>query len=591
MKKMLRRLAAAFLALALMIPTAGAAGGNSAGETIVRIGLASSASGSKSEELIGANLWNVEEHGSGFRFGYFDDHLDFVELARTEESMWQISVIKSQNTWFIGMNRNTYSNTDNGGTVVGSYNLKLPGSYVDYDQARTDAELSGGFVAYINDHYEVRAGSYTTEEEAAAASAAIPNSQVVTTGKYGMNVIQNGTSDILFQYDVGKGGRLAIMPDLTGFSDPQCWFRGLKYRGAFTYERIGGGELTVVNVLELEDYIKGVVPYEMGRSWPLEALKTQAICARTYAMRLKSRHSSLGFDLCPSDHCQVYNGVGNDSTSWGESKLSKRAVEETAGQVLRYKNRLAETVYSSSHGGASEDAKYIWGTDTDKEYPYLCGVVDPYEKYADDINGRAHWKVTYSRGELNNRLHGKGYGVNASIDHMTLHYSELGNVIRLEVYWDNGQKNSFKPGGIRGTFGLNSIRFTVNGKTAHPGEGGENSGEGVRVNGADMLTSFEDLYVITGYGSTGKASSDLYAVSGRGDKAPLMDNSSKPVDPSLNAGGGTVEVSGSSYTFEGAGWGHQVGMSQFGAYAMAEQGFTYDKICEFYFPGTHVGSI
>lgn len=56
-----------------------------------------------------------------------------------------------------------------------------------------------------------------------------------------------------------------------------------------------------------------------------------------------------------------------------------------------------------------------------------------------------------------------------------------------------------------------------------------------------------------------------------------------------NQGGGTVNVSGSSYVFNGGGWGHQVGMSQFGAYAMSQLGFTYDKICEFYYPGTTVG--
>ncbi len=589
MKIKFRRLAAICLAAALCTSTAQAVVTGGAGQTMVRVGLAASTSGAAHEALVGANLWNVEQHGAGYRFGYFDSNYNFIELGRTGPDMVQVSVIKTQNTWFRGSDRTSYSNTDNGGTVVGCYHLQLPGNYLNYEQAAADAAAAGGFVAYINGTYQVRAGSYVNRAEAEQAQAAIPNSEIVGTSSYGINVIQSGTANILFQYDMGEGTRLAIMPDVTRAADACTWFWGVKYRGAFTYQRFNGGNLTVVNVVDLEDYVKGVAPYEMGRSWPLEALKTQAVCARTYVMR-QSRHNSLGFDVCSSDHCQVYNGTGSSSSDWGPTAVSDRAVDETAGQVLWYQDRLAETFYSSSNGGASEDAKNVWGTDTTNQYPYLCGVIDPYEKGADSINSRSSWNVTYTAGELTRRLNDKGFGVGTSVDSLVLTYSKLGNVIKLEVYWANGQKNTFKPSdgrsSIRSAFGLNSIRFTVNGRSVHPTEGKPG---GYLVNGSQPLDGLDGLYAINGSGTTGKVSNPAYTIDGSGQTTEL-----KPQSPGLsgsNEGGGTVKVSGTTYSFDGSGWGHQVGMSQFGAYAMAKQGFRYNQICEFYFPGTHVGPI
>ena len=138
MKKKLTRLLAAFLTVIICTTMASAAATNDSGEIMVRVGIASSSSGSKLEELIGANLWNNTGYGAGYRFGYYDKNLNFVELARTDAEVEQVSVIKTQNTWFKGGDRNSYSNEDNGGTVVGCYHLQLPGHYLDYEQAAED---------------------------------------------------------------------------------------------------------------------------------------------------------------------------------------------------------------------------------------------------------------------------------------------------------------------------------------------------------------------------------------------------------------------------------------------------------------------
>ena len=589
MTKRFMQLAAILLALFLAIPVGLAATVNSSGDVMLRIGLASSSSYSEGKELIGANLWNNIGYGAGYRFGYFDQNLNFVELARTDASVEQVSVIKTQNTWFDSSgSRSSYSNSDNGSSVVvGCYHIQLPGSYSSYQDASAAAEEADGFVAWIDGSYQVRVGAYTTKEAAETALAALGSGEIKGTSSYGVNVVVTGTNQILFQFDGGSSRCLGIMPDVTGASDVRTWFWDIKYRGGFTYQRIDGGNLTVANVIDLESYVKGVAPYEMGRTWPLEALKTQATCARTYALRRLNSHSSLGFDLCNTDHCQVYNGVGSKSTTWGPSDVSDQAVEETAGQVVWYNNSLAETVYSSSHGGASEDAKYIWGTDTDNTYPYLCGVVDPYEINAASINSRSSWTVTYTAAELEERLHSRYYGTGQSIDHLELQYSELGNVIKLTVHWSNNQTSEFKPTNIRSVFGVNSIRFTINGQTVSSGSGNSSGTDGsYAVNGSGSLSSVDGLYAISGTGTTAGLGDDLYIISDSGTTSVLEPGNGSG---GSNQGGGTVEVSGSSYVFDGAGWGHQVGMSQFGAYAMSQLGFTYDEICEFYYPGTTVG--
>ena len=261
--------------------------------------------------------------------------------------------------------------------------------------------------------------------------------------------------------------------------------------------------------------------------------------------------------------------------------------------MLWYKNTLADTFFSSSHGGASESAYYIWGTSMEK-YPYLCGVTDPYEETIADKNSYSSWTVNYTAGELTKRLQGYGYGTNTSIDHLELTYSELGNVIKVKVAYANGQSNTITPRtspGIRSAFGVNSIRFTVNGQTVQEGSGSKpTAGGGYAVNGTGSLSSLEGLYTISGSGTTEKAGEDLYVISGTGKTSKLEEGSgSNENTGGTNQGGGTVTVSGSSYVFTGSGWGHQVGMSQYGANAMARLGFSYDEIVEFYFPGTQVG--
>lgn len=572
--------ATVLLAVVLALPTALAAG---SGGEMVRVGLAYG-----SGALVNANLENNTGYGSGYRMGYFDDDLDFVELAWTDEDETQITMVKTQNTW---VNGTSYSNSDNGGDVIGCYHVLVESGYRSYEQAAADAqEYRDGFVAWIDGDYQVRAGSYTSRQEAEDAAQNLGGT-VAGTSSYAVNVTRTGTAEILFQFDEGDDLALGVMPDVTGADAVRTWFKGYRYYGGFRYERIGGGDLTVVNIVDLETYIKGVVPYEMSSSWPLEALKVQAVCARSYAyINIHSgKHTSYHFDVCNTTDCQAYYGAGTNSSSYQATERTDRAVDETAGEYAWYDGQVIEAFYSSSHGGASESVYNVWGTSLER-YPYLCGVEDPYEADMASKNSYSSWTVSYTSSELVQRLENYGYDASSGIESLTLTYSDLGNVIQVRVNYRDGGSDTIRPSSMRSVFGISSIRFTVNGQAASSGSGTtSSSGGGLTANGSTSLDSQGTYTVISGSGSLSQAGLDgLYAISGSGSITPAEDAASGGSSGTDTPTGTQVTVSGSSYTFQGSGNGHQLGLSQYGAWAMAERGFTYDEIIEFYYPGTYV---
>ncbi len=150
----------------------------------------------------------------------------------------------------------------------------------------------------------------------------------------------------------------------------QKWYRG-------TIHIINNdGDLTVINDVGIEDYVKGVTPAEMPSSWNLEALKAQAIAVRSYAIANLGKHAKDGFDLVDTVQDQVYNGV------LSETPATNQAVEETEGLVLTYDNKIISTMYSASAGGQTKSALEAWGNDI----PYLQSV----KSYDDDMEPRGH---------------------------------------------------------------------------------------------------------------------------------------------------------------------------------------------------------
>ncbi len=142
------------------------------------------------------------------------------------------------------------------------------------------------------------------------------------------------------------------------------------YRGNIVVRSNARGTLHVINRVSLEDYLKGVVPSEMGpRVYDeLEALKAQAVAARSYAIRHRGESAAKGYDLCGTPKCQVYGGVG------AEHPLSSRAVEATTGEVVIWSEEVADTLFTSTCGGQTEAASDVFPSYSREEYPYLVAV-------------------------------------------------------------------------------------------------------------------------------------------------------------------------------------------------------------------------
>jgi stage II sporulation protein D len=172
-----------------------------------------------------------------------------------------------------------------------------------------------------------------------------------------------------------EGGKLIVLPKTERVRiDPggvPIEFDNRTYRGVIEVFGNARNTFTIVNELPLEDYLLGVVPNELNPTTfgQIEALKAQAVAARTYIARNLGQYKNEGYDICATDACQVYMGQGS------EQPLSSQAVMETRGMVATYKDQPIKALYSSTCGGRTEDAKNIFDEDT----PYLVSTICEYK--------------------------------------------------------------------------------------------------------------------------------------------------------------------------------------------------------------------
>ena len=505
--------------------------------------------------LSAANLQNVSEQATGYQLGYYDTSRNFIPLYSTNEMY--ITVVKDKNM-YIGDGKVYYDSLPSSyHTVIGAYHLQLDTVASSLDEAHalistlSNAGLPA-FVAYTAEGYRVRVGNYTSSLEAAAIAPQVSAAVGLTASAVGESrscytVTVTETNTILFEFDIG-GQALGIEPN-----SEETWFKNQTYYGGFEYRRVNGNDITVVNVVSMDDYIKGVIPYEMSPSWPIEALKAQALCAKSYAVTCIGKHNSQGFDLCNTTDCQVYYGTKTATDN------SDSAVEAVSGLYVLYNGEVAETYYHASSGGWTEDAKNIWGTDI----PYLKAVEDTY------LTELRPYSFSITLSEVTSILQGKGYDVTNITDFYVSEYTSAGNVREITFVQSNGETLVFSGERARtclntssSTKRINSHRYTVS------------TDAQLYVNGTVPDKAIGQYYAIGGDGSTSVLSgSQLYAVNGN--------KTTSQIDMSGSGSG--------QYVISGTGSGHNIGMSQCGARDMANQGFTYDQIIQFYFTGVQVG--
>lgn len=275
-----------------------------------------------------------------------------------------------------------------------------------------------------------------------------------------------------------KSQQLIIEPSNDGY----VWIGNRWYRGR-TRLMIQGNGVTAVNLIDLESYLYSVVGAEAIASWPLEALKAQAVAARTYALNKSATGGNRFYDLDTTVQTQVYKGLETEYSSTHE------AVNETAGQILTYHGKAILAVFHSSSGGHTENVEEVWSS----ALPYLRGVVD-YDQTAPVFQ----WTKTFSTDELGSLL-----GVGNVKGFIPVRTTRNGRIITLRVVGDKGSK-VIDDSEVRKALDLKSTLFTV---------------------------SIQDNVV----------------------------------------------------QFNGRGYGHGIGLSQWGAYYLSLQGVPYDQILSHYY--------
>jgi stage II sporulation protein D len=306
---------------------------------------------------------------------------------------------------------------------------------------------------------------------------------------------------------------------------------GREYRGQMMVRPDPQGGLMVVNLVDLEDYLLGVLPNEMSPSAPTEALKAQAVASRTYALKHSQDFAKRGFGLKASEGSQVYKGIS------GEDPRTTRAVEQTRGKVLRHSGDLVHAWFSASCGGRTAANESVWaGKPRPYARPVTCGFCRIFPSY--------HWRAEIGFDVLGGRLREVGRDV-GSVRGVDFRRSKAGRIVRASI---RGSRRSLELTGnefriLAGHRLVRSLRF---------------------VNHDDPVG---DALEAISAGKSGTSDEELIQQIIAGE---------------------TRLRSGKALRLEGTGYGHGVGLCQWGARGMAEQGHPWETILERYYTGARI---
>lgn len=276
----------------------------------------------------------------------------------------------------------------------------------------------------------------------------------------------------------------------------RAYINGRVFRGQIRVFKTEG-KLTVVNAVDLEEYLYGVIRNEVSTWWPMEALKAQAIAARTYALSQMKESKGKDYDVMADVSSQVYGGI------FSEKWRTNRAVNQTKGKVLTYKGEIFPAFFHATCGGSTFDASNLWNIDI----PPLKGVKCDWCKKSPHY----YWERWMPVEDAERKLESAGYPLGDILGFEPMRRAVSGRILELRVK------------GSQGDAVLLAKDFR-------------------RMMGTDIIrsTNFK------------------------------------------------VTVIGEYVAFEGLGWGHGVGLCQWGAYYMSRAGKKADEILYFYYPGAEV---
>ncbi len=331
-------------------------------------------------------------------------------------------------------------------------------------------------------------------------------------------------------------------------------FNGRAYRGTLDVTRDDEGDMIVVNQVDTASYLASVVGSEEPTTWMPEALAAQAIAARTYLSRHLGKHDT--YDLEGDTRDQEYDGLA------GETDSTVRAVERTAGLIATYRGSPIEALYSANAGGITEDSENVYAN----ALPYLRSVPSPTDDIA-QASSWGHtsweWNTEFTAPQLRSYIGARGIDVGDPQRIDLTRLTGTGRVLSAKIVGSSGSRDIGKDAS-RYYFGLRSTLFTVN---THPEET-----EYVEASNVERVRQLELL---------GASIERTFTVS------------VKDPDRTIH----TLRVLGWQYrlparfVFTGKGYGHGVGMSQWGAQGMALGGKSAEEILKHYYQGSEITTL
>jgi stage II sporulation protein D len=331
-------------------------------------------------------------------------------------------------------------------------------------------------------------------------------------------------------------------------------FNGRAFRGTLDVTRDDEGDMIVVNQVDTAAYLASVVGSEEPTTWMPEALAAQAIAARTYLSRHLGKHDT--YDLEGDTRDQEYDGIA------GESDSTVRATARTAGMIATYRGSAIEALYSANAGGITEDSENVYAN----ALPYLRSVPSPADDIAEASSwGHTSWQWTteFTAPQLRSYIGGRGIDVGDPQRIELTRLTGTGRVLAATIVGSSGSRDIGKDT-ARYYFGLRSTLFTVE---THPEET-----EYVESSNADRVRQLDLL---------GASIERTFTVS------------VKDPDRTIH----TLRVLGWQYrlparfVFTGKGYGHGVGMSQWGAQGMALGGKSAEEILKHYYLGIDITTL
>lgn len=332
------------------------------------------------------------------------------------------------------------------------------------------------------------------------------------------------------------------------------------YRGFLTFRKTDEGYLLSINKVKFNDYLKGVVPAEMIAGANIEALKVQAISAKTYALKNINRRIRFGYNLFDTTIDQAYKGQSQ------EREETNKAVEAVDGEYLTYDGKLITTYYSAGSGGYTEDILNVWSGDPNSDkVKYLKAVEDKYEV-------SPIWEREYTKAFIESNVSDdKSVGRLESI--IAYDYTDSGRATKLKVSGNDGEIliekdriRSYFPIYYDATLGkrrLKSTRFFFKLRDGLVGLYAKSDSKYNNVMIKDMKIKDRE-----------ENNDSIYVLSADGEKVKYDQYGEKD-----------------KYVVQGTGFGHGVGMSQRGAAGMALAGFNYKEILTHYYSDTEIINI